>query len=177
NGWIRSVVSDGDSGIISPCVYGKELPDHWEIEVQNLLKRLNKPAVKSIKSEDGDIIDCVPITSQPALDHPLLKNHTIQVCSSFMMRPSFIPKGNHSTNTKKNAKAITQVWHKNGECPENTVAIRRTNKEEILRSKSIESFSKKTHQSSPGDHEVLITLSCSHGRTIYIFHGGITSCH
>lgn len=49
NGWIRSVVSDGDSGIISPCVYGKELPDHWEIEVQNLLKRLNKPAVKSIK--------------------------------------------------------------------------------------------------------------------------------
>ncbi|EFH56358.1 hypothetical protein ARALYDRAFT_903841 [Arabidopsis lyrata subsp. lyrata] len=104
------------------------LPDHWEIEVQNLLKRLNKPAVKSIK-----------------------------------MRPSFIPKGNHSTNTKKNAKAITQVWHKNGECPENTVAIRRTNKEEILRSKSIESFSKKTHQSSPGDHETWLWSESDNG--------------
>ncbi|EFH56981.1 hypothetical protein ARALYDRAFT_901274 [Arabidopsis lyrata subsp. lyrata] len=112
--------------IISPCVYGKEFPDHREMEVQNLLKRINKPALKSIKSEDGDIIDCVPIASPPALDHPLLK------------KP-------HSSG---------QVWHKNGECPENIVAIRRTKKEEILRSKSIERFRKKTHQSSPGDHEV-----------------------
>ncbi|XP_010506337.1 PREDICTED: uncharacterized protein LOC104782965 [Camelina sativa] len=135
--------------IISPCVYGKDLPDHQKSQVQKLLKRLNKPALKSIKSDDGDIIDCVPINSQPALDHPLLKNHTIQ------MRPSFIPKGDHNY-TKKDAKAITQVWHKNGECPENTVAIRRTKKEEILRAKSIESFGKKTHQSTPGGHEYAI---------------------
>ncbi|EOA28644.1 hypothetical protein CARUB_v10024866mg [Capsella rubella] len=131
--------------IISPCVYGKDLPDQREIQVQKLLKRLNKPALKSIKSGDGDIIDCVPITTQPALDHPLLKNHTIQ------MRPSFIPKGDHYT--KKDAKAITQVWHQNGECPQNTVAIRRTTREEILRAKTIESFGKKTHQSTPGGHE------------------------
>lgn len=70
------------------------------------------------------------------------------------MRPSFIPKGDHYTNTKKDVNAITQVWHKNGECPENTVAIRRTKREEILRAKSIDSFGKKTHQSNPGDHEV-----------------------
>ena len=31
------------------------------------------------QGEDGDIIDCVDIYMQPALDHPLLKNHTIQV--------------------------------------------------------------------------------------------------
>ncbi|KAI9194418.1 hypothetical protein LWI28_005827 [Acer negundo] len=42
------------------------------------LKLLNKPAVKSIKSEDGDIIDCVDINKQPAFDHPALRNHKIQ---------------------------------------------------------------------------------------------------
>ncbi|XP_048594705.1 uncharacterized protein LOC106365519 [Brassica napus] len=139
--------------IASPCAYGKQLSDQQEIKVQRFLKRLNKPALKSIKSEDGDIIDCVPITKQPAFDHPLLKN--------IQMRPSFVPEGG-STFTKKEAKAITQVWHKNGVCPNNTVPIRRTKKEDILRAKSIESFGKKrhksfgkgTHQSNPGEgHE------------------------
>ncbi|KAG2326142.1 hypothetical protein Bca52824_008870 [Brassica carinata] len=129
--------------IISPCVYGRELSDHQEIEVERLLKGLNKPALKSIKSEDGDIIDCVPIYSQPAFDHPLLKNHTIQ------MRPNFIPKST-SMYTKTKTKA-TQVCHKNGRCPENTVPIRRTKKEDIIRSKSIESFGKKTTSSIPED--------------------------
>ncbi|CAF2094179.1 unnamed protein product [Brassica napus] len=128
--------------IISPCVNGKEFSNHKEIEVERLLKRLNKHALISIKSEDGDIIDCVPIHSQPAFDHPLLKNHTIQ------MRPSFIPEST-SMYTKTNP---TQVWHKNGRCPENTVPIRRTKKEDILRSKSHESFGKKTTSSVPEDN-------------------------
>ncbi|CAL9168577.1 unnamed protein product, partial [Musa hybrid cultivar] len=42
------------------------------------LKLLNKPAVKSIKSEDGDIIDCVDIYMKPPLDHPLLKDRIIK---------------------------------------------------------------------------------------------------
>ncbi|KAL4179655.1 hypothetical protein AMTRI_Chr13g88370 [Amborella trichopoda] len=41
-----------------------------------------KNAVKTIHS-DVDLIDCVDIYKQPAFDHPLLKNHTIQ------MRPSW----------------------------------------------------------------------------------------
>ena len=32
-----------------------------------------------MQSKDGDIIDCVDIYKQPAFDHPVLKNHTIQV--------------------------------------------------------------------------------------------------
>ncbi|XP_013635179.1 PREDICTED: uncharacterized protein LOC106340890 [Brassica oleracea var. oleracea] len=130
--------------IISPCLYGKEFSDHQEIKVQSLLKRLNKIALMSIKSEDGDIIDCVPIHNQPAFDHSLLRNHTIQ------MRPSFIPEST-STYTKKKIKA-TQAWHKNGRCPKNTVPIRRIKKEDILRSKSIESFGKKTNPSIPEDN-------------------------
>ncbi|WZZ61557.1 hypothetical protein YC2023_061664 [Brassica napus] len=127
--------------IISPCVYGKEFSDHQEIKVERLLKQLNKHALISIKSEDGDIIDCVPIHSQPAFDHPLLKNHIIQ------MKPSFIPEST-STYTKKKINA-TQAWHKNGRCPKNTVPIRRIKKEDILRSKSIKSYGKKTTPSSP----------------------------
>ncbi|CAG7873920.1 unnamed protein product [Brassica rapa] len=130
--------------IISPCVHGNEFSDHKEIEVERLLKRLNKHALISIKSEDGDIIDCVPIHNQPAFDHPLLRNHTIQ------MRPSFIPEST-STYTKKKIKA-TQAWHKNGRCPKNTVPIRRIKKEDILRSKSIESFGRKTNPSIPEDN-------------------------
>ncbi|EOA27234.1 hypothetical protein CARUB_v10023349mg [Capsella rubella] len=125
--------------ITSPCLHGEEFSDHQEINVQRLLKRLNKPALKSIKSEDGDIIDCVPITCQPALDHPLLKNHTIQ------MRPSFVTEDEYKNNKKKQ-KAIIQVWHKDGDCPENTVPIRRTKKEDILGAKYFESFRRKNHR-------------------------------
>lgn len=32
-----------------------------------------------LQSPDGDIIDCVPISHQPAFDHPFLKDHKIQV--------------------------------------------------------------------------------------------------
>ncbi|CAN6226781.1 unnamed protein product, partial [Urochloa humidicola] len=48
-------------------------------EVRSFLRRVNKAPVTSIQSPDGDIIDCVPISKQPAFDHPLLKNHTIQI--------------------------------------------------------------------------------------------------
>ncbi|KAK1285925.1 hypothetical protein QJS10_CPB20g00479 [Acorus calamus] len=62
-------------------------------EIDRMLKVLNKPAIKTIKSVDGDIIDCVDIYKQPAFDHPLLYNHTIQ------MRPSAYPKGVEAETT------------------------------------------------------------------------------
>ncbi|XP_010527395.1 PREDICTED: uncharacterized protein LOC104804748 [Tarenaya hassleriana] len=49
-----------------------------EVEIQRYLNRVNKPAIKSIKSLDGDIIDCIDMYKQPAFDHPLMKNHTIR---------------------------------------------------------------------------------------------------
>ena len=36
-----------------------------------------------VQLENGVIIDCIDINKQPALDHPLLKNHKIQVCKIF----------------------------------------------------------------------------------------------
>ncbi|KAL3641035.1 hypothetical protein CASFOL_016003 [Castilleja foliolosa] len=58
--------------------YGAALTARRNLEVNRHLRRLNKPSLKSIKSPDGDIIDCVHISHQPAFDHPILKNHTIQ---------------------------------------------------------------------------------------------------
>lgn len=36
-------------------------------------------SAQKMQSPDGDIIDCVHVSHQPAFDHPHLKNHTIQV--------------------------------------------------------------------------------------------------
>ncbi|KAJ8622111.1 hypothetical protein MRB53_030640 [Persea americana] len=80
----------------------------------------------NFQSEDGDIIDCVDIYKQPALDNPLLKNHTIQ------MIPNYV-KG----KTKESSSQFLQIqllWKKCGTCPEGTVPIRRMLEGDLLRS-------------------------------------------
>ncbi|XP_065630322.1 protein neprosin, partial [Quercus suber] len=104
-------------------------------DIQRQLKRLNKPALKSIKSPDGDIIDCVHIKNQPAFDHPFFRNHTIQ------MRPSFHPEGlSFDDVSSKPESEITQLWHLNGRCPEETIPIRRTKEEDLLRASSVANY-------------------------------------
>lgn len=80
------------------------------------------------QSPDGDTIDCVDISKQPAFDHPSLKNHTIQ------MMPSCHPQqgGLYNKSNDVAHSALTQTWHQNGKCPENTVPIRRTREEDVL---------------------------------------------
>ncbi|OMO62867.1 hypothetical protein COLO4_32851 [Corchorus olitorius] len=75
-----------------------ELPEH-------------KGLIKTIQSEDGEVIDCVDIYKQPAFDHPLLKNHTIQ------MKPSSYPKG---MKVGKFDPKLLQGYIK---CPQGTVPI------------------------------------------------------
>ncbi|KAE9452097.1 hypothetical protein C3L33_16005, partial [Rhododendron williamsianum] len=53
-----------------------ELSAREDLELENELKLLHKPAVKTIQTEYGDIYDCVDFYNQPAFDHPLLKNHS-----------------------------------------------------------------------------------------------------
>ncbi|GAB4856141.1 hypothetical protein Ancab_024781 [Ancistrocladus abbreviatus] len=120
-----------------------------KLEVRKHLKRLNKPAVKTIQSPDGDIIDCVHISRQPAFDHPFLKNHTIQ------LRPSYHPEGLFDGNEvaatipRERSNLITQLWHLNGKCPEGTIPIRRTKKDDILRASSAKRYGRKKHRSIP----------------------------
>ncbi|XP_073115992.1 protein neprosin [Elaeis guineensis] len=135
------------------CAKAGVRPISQQSEVQWYLKQLNKPAIKSIKSPDGDIIDCVHISHQPAFDHHLLKNHTIQ------MRPTFHPLGLHDENkveSKKKTSSIAQLWHQNGRCPEHTIPIRRTKKDDVLRASSVETYGKKRHNRTPNGASPLI---------------------
>ncbi|KAJ1277121.1 hypothetical protein BS78_05G270100 [Paspalum vaginatum] len=111
-------------------------------QVQSLLRKLNKPPLATIQSPDGDIIDCVHISKQLAFDDPLLRDHTIQ------MQPSYHPRGQHQ-DSRVMPRQLTQKWHQNGQCPENTIPIRRTREEDILRASSIERFGKKRLRSMP----------------------------
>ncbi|KAL7204147.1 hypothetical protein ACSBR2_017251 [Camellia fascicularis] len=137
--------------VLLPWCYGGRVSiSSQKLDVHKYLERLNKPPLKSIKSPDGDIIDCVHVSHQPALDHPFLKNHTIQ------MRPNYHPEGLFDVNKvsipKSNegiSKPLTQLWHLNGKCPEGTIPIRRTKKEDVLRASSIKSFGKKQHRTIP----------------------------
>eukprot|EP00268_Persea_americana_P034224 TRINITY_DN3386_c1_g1_i1.p1 TRINITY_DN3386_c1_g1~~TRINITY_DN3386_c1_g1_i1.p1 ORF type:complete len:417 (+),score=80.08 TRINITY_DN3386_c1_g1_i1:183-1433(+) len=131
------------------CARGLSI-SRQRLEVRKHLKRLNKPAVKSIKSADGDIIDCVHVSHQPAFDHPFLKNHTIQ------MRPTFHPEGlfdeskvSSNAGEKKKSSDISQLWHLNGRCPEDTIPIRRTKGDDILRASSVKRYGRKKHRTIP----------------------------
>ncbi|CAB4320494.1 unnamed protein product [Prunus armeniaca] len=103
-------------------------PTEEALELERELQSLNNPPVKTIQL-DGDIIDCADINHQPALDHPLLKNHKIQ------LRPTSIP----ATQTKKSVlvNKPLQAGFMQAGCPNGTVPIYRTTKEYLTRAKSL----------------------------------------
>ncbi|KAF9610039.1 hypothetical protein IFM89_019767 [Coptis chinensis] len=111
--------------------------------IQRHLNKINKPAIKTIESPDGDIIDCVRRHEQPAFDHPLLRNHRIQRVPS--ERPRF--KVRNEENEIKNyngSEHAWQVWHQRGDmCPKGTVPIRRSSVHDVLRAKSLYHYGKK----------------------------------
>jgi hypothetical protein len=51
--------------------------------IRKQLQKINKPAIKTIHSSDGDTIDCVPSHHQPAFDHPLLQGQRPMVFTFF----------------------------------------------------------------------------------------------
>ena len=53
---------------------------------------------------------------------------------------------------KPKAKAhtpITQLWHTNGRCPEDTIPVRRTKEEDVLRASSVKRYGRKKHRAIP----------------------------
>ncbi|KAJ6800875.1 uncharacterized protein M6B38_202430 [Iris pallida] len=112
------------------------------------LKRINKPPVKTIRSPDGDVIDCVRSHLQPAFDHPRLRGQK-------PMEPPERPK-EHGTSGR--VTESFQLWASSGDaCPEGTVAIRRTKEEDLLRASSVKRFGRKPESvrrdSESGGHE------------------------
>ncbi|KAF8400351.1 hypothetical protein HHK36_013655 [Tetracentron sinense] len=109
------------------------ISEEEDAELERQLKIINKPAIKVIKTDYGDIYDCVDVNKQPAFDHPLLKNHKIQ------MRPTSIPSGiSDKASSMEEPSTIrpSKIGLKRG-CPLGTVPIRRTQKEDLIRVKSI----------------------------------------
>lgn len=103
--------------------------------IRAYLKKINKPAIKTIQSPDGDVIDCVPSHLQPAFDHPELKGQ----------RPLDNPVGRPKGHDFNETEAYTyQLWADSGEsCPEGTIPIRRTTEQDILRTSSTGRFGRK----------------------------------
>ncbi|KAH0434980.1 hypothetical protein IEQ34_001692 [Dendrobium chrysotoxum] len=100
------------------------------------LQKLNKPSTKTIQSPDGDVIDCVPSHLQLAFDHPNLKGEKL------LDLPER-PKGN-GVSGEVEVEVEVQRWRSSGEeCPEGTIAVRRTMEKDIWRASSIRSFGRK----------------------------------
>ncbi|GAV69762.1 DUF239 domain-containing protein/DUF4409 domain-containing protein [Cephalotus follicularis] len=122
--------------------------------IQRHLEKINKPAVMTIESPDGDIIDCVHKSKQPALDHPLLRNHKIQREAPEMPRVKMLEvdeirkRKKSNNNTKGEVRGAWQTWHRNGttRCPKGTVPIRRSTLHDVLRANSLFDFGKKQSQ-------------------------------
>ncbi|KAI3863753.1 hypothetical protein MKW98_031345 [Papaver atlanticum] len=87
-----------------------------EIIVDETISNANASIIKTIESDNDEIIDCYSIHKQHAFSNPLFRNHPIQ------MRPSSYPQGVQPKEQKK--FELTQTWHKYGLCPEGTVPIR-----------------------------------------------------
>ncbi|XP_077252761.1 protein neprosin-like [Tasmannia lanceolata] len=110
--------------------------------IKRHLNKINKPGVKTIESPDGDIIDCVERHRQPALDHPMLKNHKIQRVPP--RRPSLSKKQELiNYNTSDELKGAWQTWHQSGGCPKGTIPVRRSSANDVLRAKSLYHYGKK----------------------------------
>lgn len=102
--------------------------------IRERLNKINKPAVKTIQSPDGDIIDCVLLHHQPAFDHPHLKGQ----------KPLDPPERPCGHNRNGMEAEDFQLWRMSGEsCPEGTIPMRRTTEEDMLRASSVRRFGKK----------------------------------
>uniref|UniRef100_A0A7N1A578 Neprosin PEP catalytic domain-containing protein n=1 Tax=Kalanchoe fedtschenkoi TaxID=63787 RepID=A0A7N1A578_KALFE len=108
--------------------HGIKMPTDRLKEIRRRMNLHVKHAIKTIESEDGEVIDCVGLYKQPAFDHPDLKDHKIQ------MMPSGVSTTNSKPTTPENE--VRQVWQKYGSCPEGTIPIRRVDESALLNSNS-----------------------------------------
>ncbi|XP_060211053.1 protein neprosin-like isoform X2 [Lycium barbarum] len=113
-------------------VQGKTMLSKLEdLELEEQLKLLNKPSIKTIKSKYGDIYNCVDFYKQPTFDHPLLKNHNFHP----QMKPTLArPKQNSSTSE---TSWSSRIWSKDGDCPFGTVPIKIITKEDLVRQRNM----------------------------------------
>ncbi|CAH8374844.1 unnamed protein product [Eruca vesicaria subsp. sativa] len=117
--------------------------------VEEYLRRINKPSIKTIHSPDGDVIECVPSHLQPAFDHPQLRGQ----------KPLDLPEKRSRANETTNEESFIQLWSLSGEsCPIGSIPMRRTTKTDVLRARSVKRYGRRLRKpirrdSSGGGHE------------------------
>ncbi|XP_068640122.1 protein neprosin-like [Aristolochia californica] len=131
------------------CCEAGFLSSEEYLEMNKYLAFINRPGVKTIRNVHGEVFDCVDIFKQPAFDHSLLKNHTVQ------MEPSFVKnkfKGDPSYIAMKSGLS-------DGGCPVGTVPLRRVQMEDLLRAGSVSKYVKKQQK---GDRHNKLSQSVFH---------------
>ncbi|KAF7824867.1 hypothetical protein G2W53_023011 [Senna tora] len=118
------------------------ISEEEDLELERQLKILNKHPVQTFQLKEGVTIDCIKINEQPSLDHPLLKNHKIQ------MQPNSFPKGVQVNNSA--IEGILRSFKRT--CPIGTIPIQRSTKQDLIRAKSfwkLQIMSKSNNASTP----------------------------
>ncbi|KAL6321016.1 hypothetical protein AAG906_011991 [Vitis piasezkii] len=142
-----------------------------ERDLEKQLKILNKAPVMSYQIEGHDIVDCINISKQPAFDHPLLKNHKLQ------MKPSSLPKevtkiGDSMPSMTKRHKSIT--------CPRGAIPIQRTSKRDLIAAKALlYQYRRNTFPStskSPGYHFAIAKTVQDSSQQYYGAKADINTC-
>ena len=84
-------------------------------------------------------------------------------------KPNFNYKDDETSSTKNGSSSpaappLSQTWQKSGSCPEGTVAIRRTRREDLLRAASLE------HLGRDGPQQTSSASNTTHksGRFVYL---------
>ncbi|XP_068653717.1 protein neprosin-like [Aristolochia californica] len=130
-------------------VDGEKISNREYLAMKRQLRILNKPGIKVIKTKYGDIYDCVDIHRQPALDHPLLKNHTVQ------MAPTYLPE-TPKRNVSRSDTVSIDISLPDGGCPEGSVPLLRMTVEDLIRAKSMKRIRRKQYQQNSGNFSVKV---------------------
>ncbi|XP_051196025.2 protein neprosin-like [Lolium perenne] len=91
---------------------------------------MNHQVNKTILAEGGDVYDCIGVDVQPAFNHPLLRDHKIQ------MEPSSLPLSTYveSPSTHSMPQAQLPII----DCPTGTIPILRNNRMDHMAAKTID---------------------------------------
>ncbi|XP_049378374.1 uncharacterized protein LOC125843204 [Solanum stenotomum] len=123
----------------------QSLSEVEDLELERQLKLINKPAIKTIKTNDGDLYDCVDFYEQPAFDHPLLQNHDFHP----EMKPTL-------SKSRIDAKASiferpSKIGLEGNGCPSGTVPIKRVTKEDLIQHQHMQCMDK-SHRNGHGNN-------------------------
>ncbi|XP_056694009.1 uncharacterized protein [Spinacia oleracea] len=103
-----------------------------ENDLQKQYQLLEQSSIKTIKTANGVIYDCVDFYKQPAFKHPMLKNHTLYP----QMRTKYTHRTIKAMSSNDEAIQCQVLMLENGGCPTGTVPIRRVSMDDLVQIKT-----------------------------------------